>query len=330
MGKVIWCLLCCANLFHSCTHEKVVSLSVPAHFPAMKYPAANQPTEARVALGKRLFFDRSLSLDSSVSCHTCHLPELAFTDGRSRSIGIHGRLGKRNAPSLLNAGYLDLLNKDGGVKKLDLQALVPIEDENEMGIPILSLSKRLKTHVEYQAMAKAAYDQEMNPAVISKSLASFVRTLISCDSPYDKYLRGDPPEMSESAQRGLTLFESKRLNCTACHSGFNLTNNAFENNGLYEDYADLGRALITLDSLDEGKFRVVSLRNISITAPYMHDGSLPTLDAVISHYERVGYQPRSHQSKKLGKFTLTGQERQDLIAFLKALTDAMFQQSGHQ
>ncbi|NND04739.1 MAG: c-type cytochrome [Saprospiraceae bacterium] len=290
----------------------------------MVFPAKNEPTPEKVALGKALFFDKNLSLDSSIACTTCHLPELAFTDGHVVSPGIYGRLGKRNTPSLLNAGYLDLVNKDGGVKRLDLQALVPIEDENEMGISILSLSDRLSQNSAYQKLSQEAYGENISPKTISHALASFVRTLLSTDTPYDNYLAGDSSALPPSAKRGLALFESNELNCRACHGGFNFTENAFENNGLHENYKDLGRALITLDSLDHGKFRVPSLRNVTITAPYMHDGSLGTLEQVIDHYEQVGQEPRRGQSKKIKPFALSTQQRDDLLAFLHALTDNIY------
>ncbi len=297
---------------------------MPLHFPKMSFPDNNYPTADRIALGKQLFFDKSLSLDSSIACSSCHLPELAFTDGKSISLGVGGRRGKRNAPTLLNAGYLDLINKDGGVKKLDLQALVPIEDENEMAIPILTLSERLAANEHYQNLSQKAYGQEIGAFSISRSLASFVRSLVSYDSPYDRYLSGDGSAMSDAAIRGMKLFESKKLNCSTCHGGFNFTNNAFENNGLYAQYQDLGRALITLDSFDRGKFRVPSLRNVAVTAPYMHDGTIPSLEGVIQHYEQVHQVPNRRPSDHLSDFTLSDSERSDLLSFLEALTDWQF------
>ena len=308
----------------SCQSDTYPQPSLPSYFPAIMYPSDNEPTKSRVALGELLFFDKSLSLDSSISCGSCHLPERAFTDGQVLSPGVNGRLGKRNTPSLLNVGYLNLINKDGGVRKLDLQALVPIEDENEMAIPILDLSARLVKNQYYQDLSRKAYDQDIGPFTITRALASFVRTLYSFDSPYDRYLQGDSAAMTDAAKRGLALFESKALNCQACHGGFNFTNNEFENNGLYDDYKDLGRALITLDSSDQGKFRVPSLRNVAITAPYMHDGSVPTLDSVIMHYEQLSIMPKKGQSEKLNSFSLTKEERLDLISFLRALTDSNF------
>ncbi len=304
--------------------EPSFEIKVPDYFPEMKIPEDNVPTTARVELGQRLFFDKSLSLDSSISCRSCHLPELAFTDGKAISPGIHGRMGNRNSPSILNAAYLDLINKDGGVRSLELQPLVPIEDENEMGIPIQKLVKRLEKDRHYQKMAMTAYGRNLDAYVITRSLASFVRTLISSDSPYDHFMQGDSTALSPGAQKGLELFRSERLNCTSCHSGFNLTNNQFENNGLYQVYEDPGRSLITLDSVDLGKFRVPSLRNIAITAPYMHDGSLQTLEEVLTHYQKAGQDPTTTQSDKLKSFILSEEEEKQLISFLQGLTDSIY------
>ena len=207
---------------------------------------------------------------------------------------------------------------------MDIQPLVPIEDENEMGISILKLAERLSQDPEYVQLSQKAYSRSPDPYVITRALSSFVRTLYSGDSPYDRYIQGDTTALSSVAIKGEELFESERLNCTACHQGFNFTNNEFENNGLYINYQDIGRALITLDSADTGKFRVPSLRNVAVTAPYMHDGSLGTLEEVIDHYEKIGNDPTQLQSKKLTAFTLTPGEKEALIAFLHSLTDKRY------
>ncbi|MCB0666518.1 MAG: c-type cytochrome [Saprospiraceae bacterium] len=312
-------------LLQSGCDESSHPLDIPPGFPQPDFPSDNLPTRARIKLGEKLFHDKRLSLDSTISCISCHLPEKAFTDGRAKSIGIGGRMGKRNSPSILNAAYLNLVNKDGGVKKLDLQAIVPIEDENEMGISLLKVAERLADDPEYADMANEAYAQPLNPFVITRALASFVRTLYSGRSAYDRYLNGDTSALSPLALEGKRLFESQRLNCVACHRGFNLTDNTFENNGLYEHYEDKGRMLITADSSDLGKFRVPSLRNIAVTAPYMHDGSLPDLTSVLDHYEKSGKAPTSRQSEKIKPFQLEPQERAALIAFLFSLTDEAYE-----
>jgi len=303
-----------------CKEEAVFFPDLPAHFPKVIIPEDNAINQARIALGRKLFFDPNISLDSSMSCLSCHLPEFALADTLPRSLGVHGQKGLRNAPSLYNAAYLDLINKDGGVTKLDLQALVPIEDENEMALPIVRLHQRLLKDPDYVALAREAYDREPDAYAISRALATFVRTLHSADAPYDRFLQGDSTALSSLARQGLQLFSSDRLNCTGCHSGPLQTSNDFANNGLYKSYADLGRGLITMDSSDHGKFRIPSLRNVALTAPYMHDGSLSNLAAVLDHYENINLSTAPLKSAKLRSFQLTPSEREALMAFLHALT----------
>jgi cytochrome c peroxidase len=324
LWNLFYGLVCLTFLALTGCQKNRFSLNIPPDFPDPVIPKDNIPDAARVQLGKKLFFDKNCSLDSTIACSSCHIPDRAFTDGQSISPGIYGRRGKRNSPSILNAAYLDLVNKDGGVVKLDMQPLVPIEDDHEMGISILKLAERLNRDPEYVHLSQEAYGRTPDPYVITRALSSFVRTLYSGDSPLDHYNRGDSTALGIDALAGKKLFESNRLNCTACHHGFNFTNNEFENNGLYEDYRDIGRALITLDSSDTGKFRVPSLRNVAITAPYMHDGSLATLGEVVDHYEKTGQNPTQLQSQKLKAFTLTGGEREALIAFLHSLTDQRY------
>ncbi len=321
-----WVLSTLLIFLFACQEQKF-HLEIPVGFPQPEFPENNVPTLARVALGEKLFFDKNISADSSISCISCHLPEKAFTDGLTISRGIGDRPGQRNSPSILNAAYLGPVNKDGGVKNLDLQALVPIEDENEMGISILELADRLNKDPEYVDLARKAYQQPPNAFVITRALATFVRTLYSGDSDYDRYIQGDSAALNMEAIQGKNLFESERLNCTACHSGFNFTNNKFENNGLYTQYKDSGRAMITLDSTDNGKFRVPSLRNVALTDPYMHDGSVSTLEEVINHYEKAGQYPTILQSEKIKPFELTAAETRTLIAFLESLTGRGFVKS---
>ena len=322
-GHFLWILIG-GFLSFNCHSDPLYPLDIPGHFPDIVVPEDNQPTVARVALGEKLFFDPVLSIDSSLACTSCHLPSQAFTDGKPVSPGVKGRLGKRNSPTLLNVAYVDKINKDGGVKSLDLQALVPIEDENEMGISILKVAERLKQNSNYRELAQKAYGRLPDAYVVTRALASFLRTLYSGSSPYDWWLQGDSLALTGQQQLGLSLFESKRLNCMACHRGFNLTNHAFENNGLYLEYQDIGRALITMDSSDIGKFRVPSLRNVGVTAPYMHDGSIPSLDSVINHYTSVHLKTRPLKSAHLHPFYLNQKEKDALVAFLHALTDEAF------
>lgn len=298
------------------------ALQLPPGFPYPDIPEDNALTVARVALGKRLFYDPILSADSTISCASCHLPALAFADDAPISPGVGRRLGLRNAPTLANVAYLTLVNKDGGVPKLDLQALVPIEDHNEMDLSILSAALRLNAHPDYLEAFQRAYGEEASPFTITRALAAFLRILISGDSPYDRYEQGKG-SLSESAKRGSALFFSERAQCSSCHSGFNFTDNGFHNNGLYDTYADPGRMRATFLPEDEGKFRVPTLRNIALTAPYMHDGSLPGLEAVIAHYNSGGSQ-HPNKDERIRPLGLSEMEKADLLAFLQALTDSTF------
>ncbi len=322
--STVTALSCCAValVWISCSGPSLDQYGRPDHFPPVTYPSDNLLTRERIALGEKMFFDPNLSLDSTISCATCHLAEAALADHHVISPGIEGRRGHRNTPSIFNVAYLQEVNKDGGVKNLDLQALVPIEDEEEMGISILKLTERLQGDREYVRQSRQAYGRDPDGYVVTRALASFVRTLFSGDSPYDRYLQGDSSALSDQQLAGLQLFESPRLNCTGCHSGMLLTDHSYQNNGLYTDYEDIGRALITQDTSDIGKFRVPSLRNVVVTYPYMHDGSLSGLDDVLDHYQRVGRMPTKRQSALIQPFELATDERAALLAFLHALTDS--------
>ncbi|MEM6320251.1 MAG: cytochrome c peroxidase [Bacteroidota bacterium] len=320
-----FCLLLLFYYLIGCQNEKnklptAYPLAVAAHFLEPVIPSNNPLTVEAVELGKRLFSDPILSKDSSISCQSCHLPKLAFADSVAISPGVEGHLGFRNAPTLMNTAWLDLINKDGGVAKLDMQAMTPIEDHDEMGISVLKVAKRLNQNSSYVTLAQKAYGRPLDPFVITRSLASYLRTLISDNSSYDQYLNGNETAMTEAAIRGKNLFFGEKTNCSRCHSGFNLTNNQFENNGLYEQYKDNGRQRVTLEPSDEGKFRIPTLRNVALTAPYMHDGSIKDLKSVINHYNRGG-KGHHNQNELIRPLNLTEQEQEDLLAFLEALTD---------
>jgi len=306
--------------FVGCQVESTYNLTIPNHFPPIQTLADNPLSSEKIALGNRLFHDPNLSLDSTISCASCHKKEFAFADHEPISPGIHGRLSERNTPSLYNVAYVKNINKDGGVQKLDIQALVPIEDEHEMGISILELSKRLQDDPSYPVLFQKAYNRIPDAYTIPRALASYVRTLLSGNSKYDQYLKGDSNALSFEEQQGLALFTSEKLQCATCHSGIHLTNGAFENNGLYETYKDLGRGGITLHKADYGKFRVPSLRNIELTAPYMHDGSISTIEQVLEHYA-TGGASNEFKSPLIKGFTITTQEKERLIAFLHTLTE---------
>ena len=313
-----FCTLLC---FISCEVDSPIinhyNLEIPNGFPEINYPNDNLPNHERIALGKRLFFDPILSRDSTISCGSCHFQEFAFADNKAVSPGVESKLGTRNSMSLVNLAYADFFLREGGVPTLEMQVLAPIQDHNEMDFNIIPVAERMKLIPSYIAQSLKAYNREPDAFVITRALAAFERTLISGNSNYDKN------RMTASERDGKALFFSDSLACSTCHGTFLFTNQGIENNGLYAQYPDSGRYILTHLQEDIGKFKVPTLRNIELTAPYMHDGSILNLEEVISHYASGG---KSHfnQSSLVTEFTLTNVEKANLIAFLYSLTDDEF------
>lgn len=299
-------------------------MEIPPGFPPMEFPDDNTFTFERWELGKKLFFEKALSRDSSISCASCHAPGLAFGDDVAFSPGIENRPGTRNSPSLANIGYHPYFTREGGVPSLEMQVLVPIQEHNEFDFNIVLIAERLQNDPAYVEMATNAYNRLPDPFVITRALATFERSLISGNSSYDRYFyQGNTQALSAGAIRGKELFFSDKTACFQCHNGFNFTNYAFENNGLYENYKDPGRFRLTLEPADSALYKVPSLRNVSVSAPYMHDGSLKTLREVIEHYN-TGGASHPHKNPIIRPLGLTEQEKIDLIAFLESLTDPIF------
>ena len=298
------------------------SIIIPDGFPPIEFPADNAFTKERWLLGKALFYEKQLSLDSSVSCASCHSQQFGFSDNVALSKGFKQRLGNRNSPSIINVAYHPYFTREGGVPSLEMQVLVPIQEHNEFNNNILDIAKRLSSNQNLQNLSYLAYNRPLDFYVIPRALATFERSLISGNSKFDQYKKGTI-SLTEEEQKGMNLFFSDRTNCSDCHNGFNFTNYQFENNGLYETYNDPGRKRLTgLDS-DLAKFKVPSLRNIDVTAPYMYDGSLPDLEAVINHYNSGGKQ-HPNKSEKIKALQLSQDEKKQIIAFLKTLTDVSF------
>jgi cytochrome c peroxidase len=337
--------------------------NLPKGFPTPAVPEGNPMTEAKVELGRHLFYDKRLSINEKTSCATCHLQEKAFTEDKMTSVGTFGDVHPRNSMTLANVVYNPSFNwANPSVVRLERHAHLPLFGTTpivEMGMEGKEalLLERLKNDPVYQKLFAEAYPNEDRKFVLNqvmRSLASFVRSMISGNSPYDKYRYGKQEDaISESAKRGQRLFFSERMECFDCHAGFNLSGTVnfvgksdesaqFENNGLYNidgkgayppDNVGLFEATNKPD--DMGKFKVPTLRNIELTAPYMHDGSIATLEEVIEHY-RVGGRTitegkhagkgneNPHKSSFVNGFRLTESEKQDLIAFLKSLTDTEF------
>lgn len=332
---------------------------LPKGFPLPRVPKDNPMSEAKVALGRRLFFDVRLSGNGKQSCGSCHEPAKAFTDGRATSLGSTGEAHPRGAMSLANVGYAAALTWANPILlTLEQQAVVPMFGDApvELGMKDdATLVARLAADAEYPAAFAKAFPGAEKPISldhVTKALASFQRTIVSGDSPYDRYLRGDVSAITESQRRGGALFFSEKVECYHCHGGFAFSDSAvsegsffelsFHNTGLYDvdgkgAYPEPNRGLIDVTGKPEhmGRFRAPTLRNIAVTAPYFHDGSAKTLSEVLDHYAAGGRTITSGpfagngsksplKSDLLIGFTLTAQERQDLLAFLESLTDAAF------
>lgn len=300
--------------------EEVFPMVLPAGFPPLPVPDDNPLTTASVQLGKALFFEPRLSRDGSIACSSCHRPELAFSDGLPKSVGIEGRLGQRNTPSLGNVAYHPKLFRDGGLPSLEMQALSPILEAHEMDHDVHAAAALLRDEPPYAELSRRAYDRPLDAWVITRALASYQRTLVSGWSRWDRWMQGDSTALTASEKRGRALFNSSALNCGACHSGFDLSDHGYHNIGLYAEYADPGRGRITLDPADEGKFKTPGLRNVARTAPYMHDGSVATLEEVLDHFASGG-RPHANRDAAMRTFVLDEGQKADLIAFLHALTD---------
>ncbi len=322
-------------------------------------PKDNAVTPARVALGKKLYFDTRLSRDGTVACATCHDVTRGFTDQLKVSEGIAGQLGKRNAPTVLNTALLQTLFLDGRSPTLDHQAMMPIVNPIEMGMPDEAFAvKAISWDPEYQRAFKEAYGREVSYADIGRAIAAFERTLIFMDSPFRRFLKGDNGAISADARAGWVLFNGK-ARCVSCHH-MNLSNplgtdNRFHNIGvsarhhdfeglakralkalsadpsekkldelaLGTDMSELGRFMVTKNRADTGAFRTSLLLNIGITPPYMHDGSLPTLWDVMDHYNKGG-EPNPFLDGGMEPLALTDAEIDQMVAFLFALTDDRF------
>ncbi|HTU09741.1 MAG TPA: di-heme enzyme [Allosphingosinicella sp.] len=335
---------------------------LPRWAPVPLEPAANPTTAAKVELGRHLFYDRRLSRDQSMSCETCHQQARAFTDGRAVSRGVTGAHTPRNAMSLANVAYFPVLTwANPLLRHLEQQALVPLigQEPVELGLAGMDaeIVRRLSADPVYRRLFASAFPEangEISLATIVRALAAFQRTLISLRSPYDRYrYENDVSAVSDAAIRGEALFFSERLECHHCHNGINFADTvlhernpageiAFHNNGLYNldgrgayPSNNRGIAEITGRAQDMGRFRAPSLRNVALTAPYMHDGSIATLDGVLDHYAAGGRTIRHGPYAGVGRtnplkssfipgFTLTRAERRDVIAFLRSLTDQAF------
>jgi cytochrome c peroxidase len=306
-----------------CLPTELSKLKIPAGFPAPEFPEDNKFTNARWELGKKLFFDPVMSRDESISCSSCHKAALAFSDDVALTSGVDNLPGTRNSPTLTNVAYQPYYTREGGIPTLEMQVAVPVQEHNEFDFNMVLIAERLLLDEVYVDLSMEAYDVEPSTFVITRALACFERSMISGESPADSYDNGNFSALSNVELEGRELFFNDEIGCAECHGGMNYTSYNFENNGLYEVYADSGRYRLTLLEDDIARFKVPTLRNIEMTAPYMHDGSLSTLEDVVDHYS-AGGNGHFNQSPLVTELDLSVQEKSALISFLKALTDSNF------
>jgi cytochrome c peroxidase len=312
-----------------------IPIAAPLGLPPVPIPADNPPTAETVALGRRLYYDTALSVDNTVSCASCHDPKSGFSDGQQFSDGVRKQKGNRNSPTVFNSAYFTMQFWDGRAPSLEKQAEGPVANPVEMGNTLEGVERKLNADPSYRAEFKKAFGADViTYEMVEKSIASFERTVVSGNSPFDRYLYGgDKKALSASAQRGLEVFRNpKKGNCAACHTIGEkyalFTDNKFHNLGVGVklgingdvELTDLGRFKVTNVEADKGAFKTPSLRNIALTAPYMHDGSHKNLKEVIDFYIGGG-NSNPYRDKEIHPLDfLTGQERADLQEFLMLLT----------
>jgi cytochrome c peroxidase len=288
--------------------------------PPVPTPADNPPSEAKIRLGKELYFDKRLSKDSTISCASCHDPKFGWADPRQFSAGVGGALGNRNAPTVLNSAYNRFQFWDGRAPTLEAQAVGPIQNPVEMQMTMDSCVDRIKSIPGYVREFQEVFGTGPSEETIGQAIAAFERTVLSFNSPFDRYHAGDRSALSPAALRGMKVFNG-RGHCSACHSGPNFTDNKFHNLGIgmQAREPDVGRFKETGNPRDWGAFKTPTLRSVALTAPYMHDGSVKTLEEVVDIYDRGGH-PNRNLDPLIVPLHLTQQEKADLVEFMKALT----------
>jgi cytochrome c peroxidase len=301
---------------------------IPLGLVPIIWPKDNPYTSEKAELGWLLYFDNRLSADGTISCASCHDPKLAFTDGGAFSKGIRGQLGGRSAPTVINRAYSLDQFWDGRAKSLEEQAKGPIANPIEMGHTHELCEKCVGAITGYRKRFKDVFGSEkVTMDHIAKAIATFERTVLSGNSPYDKFKAGDEKALSESQKRGMEIFFSNNARCDSCHEGVNFTNGKYSNVGIGMDrpMPDLGRYVVTKQEEDKGAFKTPTLREVSRTGPYMHDGSLKTLEEVVEHYNKGGIKNKwLHQD--IRPLNLTDTNKKDLVEFLKALNGEGWQQ----
>lgn len=305
----------------------------PSPFPAMPLPGDNPLTRQGIELGRRLFYDPILSADSTQSCSSCHRFGFAFSEPQRFSVGIDGIEGNRNAPQLTNAGWLTSAFWDGRRPSLEGQAVEPVINKIEMHETWPHVVEKIQNHPDYPDLFGRAFGTDVvSRDLVVKAIAQFERTFVSKNSAFDRFIRGEAP-LSAEASRGFQLFTTERGDCFHCHpadlNSLLFTDHSFRNIGLDPELNDQNddRFLVTGNPSDWGKFKVPTLRNVEMTAPYMHDGRFSTLEEVVGHYNSGGFQTSTTdpllRPRGVG-LGLTPEELSDIVAFLKTLTDTTF------
>jgi len=309
---------------------KTVQIKTPLGLPPVPIPPDNPPTEETISLGRRLYYDPQLSLDGTISCASCHAPQFSFSDKRPFSVGVGGKQGTRHSPSVINSAYFSLQFWDGRASCLEEQAKGPIANPVEMAHTLEGVVQRLQSDAKYPDLFKKAWGtDQISIDLVVKSIASFERTVIAGDSPFDRFYYGhDSKAMPLAAQSGMKIFISaKKGNCAVCHTigkDYSLfTDNQFHNLGIGADTRgnlnDVGRFSVTKNDADMGAFKTPSLRNLAGRGPYMHDGTFPTVKDALAHYIGGGNW-NAHLDKEIHSLdVLTFDERDDLLQFLDSL-----------
>ncbi len=289
----------------------------PAGLKPVVHPQDNPSSAEKIALGKQLYFDPRLSKDNTVSCATCHDPAKGWSNGEQFATGVDGQKGGRNSPTILNAAYNKFQFWDGRAGSLEEQALGPIQNPIEMAETLDNVVQKLNAIAGYKQQFQQVFGTDATPTAIGQAIAAYERTILTGDAPYDRFKQGDVSALSEASQRGMKLFFGK-ARCSACHTGPNFTDNAFHNIGMGMDKPepDIGRAEISKLKGDTGSFKTAGLRDIARSAPYMHDGSLKTLEEVVEYYDKGGVE-NPYLDEEIAPLKLTETERADLVTFLR-------------
>ena len=287
-----------------------VPLGLDAYVPA---PETNVLTREIVELGRTLFFFKGLSRDGTLSCGGCHVPEKAFTDGKPVAVGVRGQISARRTPPILNRAWGKSFFWDGRAATLEDQVLQPVLNPKEMDLPLGEIVPRVRANESIGARMQAVFGRPAEREDVARALASYVRSILAGDSPYDRYIAGDRAALSGQQQLGLKLFRGK-ANCVACHVGANLTDEAFHNTG-----AGWRNGVLSDQGQANGAFKTPGLREVARVAPYMHDGSLATLEEVVDFYDKGGRENPNLDSE-MRQLNLTADEKRALIEFLKSLS----------